>query len=111
MQHDRSNWIRTIRDDKKQEVLEFEKRGDDSYELKTKIGEKWSEGASYFKAFKNAYARVGTNLGKFSQEDGQAKLIAIPLYSAYIILYSTLVPLYPILGTLDEAKKLMEPIY
>ncbi len=44
----------------------------------------------------------------FAQCEGSKKYVAIPLYLVYIGVF-TLVPIYPIVGTMDEAKKLMEP--
>lgn len=51
-------------------VVDFNKTPEGLYVVKTKVGEKWIDGASYFMAFKNAYKRVGENIGKFAQEDG-----------------------------------------
>jgi len=110
MQLDRKNWTRDIRADMKEHILDFTKNPEGEMVLKRKIGEKWIDGASYFDAFLMAYKRVAENMIKFSKEPGSSKFVAIPLYSLYIVVYSTVVPLYPVIGTMDEAKKLKEPI-
>ena len=78
--------------------------------LKRKIGERWIDGASYWKAFLMAYAKVATNMKLLSEESATTKMVALPLYSLFIVFYSTLVPLYPILQTQREAEKMKEAI-
>jgi hypothetical protein len=109
LQRDPNYRQRRIREERKKEIVGYEKDGDD-YNVKVKIGERFRPGTSYVVALKNAYSEVGTNISKFSKRDGSTKYIAIVLYSGYIVIFSTLVPIYPIFGTLDEAKKLKEPI-
>ena len=50
---------------------------------------------------------MGDNIHLFNQQDG--KYITIPLYLLYIGIF-TIIPMYPILGTMEEAKKLKTPI-
>lgn len=77
--------------------------------MKRKIGERWAAGATNLGALKNAYKRAGDNILFFSKEEGSTKYIAIPLYSIYLVFF-TIVPLYPILASLQEAQHMKEPI-
>lgn len=100
---------RTLRKDKRGEVIDFKKLGS-QYQVTIKMGERWPAGKGYGTALKNAYVvRIGDNIKLFLKSESSGKYIAIPLYLIYIGVF-TIVPLYPVLGTLDEAKKLMEPI-
>ena len=72
-------------------------------------GERWKEGASYLVAFKNAYAKVGVNIKEYSGQEGAGKYFAIPLYTSYVVVF-TAIPFYPVLETIEEARKLKEPM-
>ena len=72
-------------------------------------GERWKEGASYLVAFKNAYAKVGVNIKEYSGQEGAGKYFVIPLYTTYVLVF-TAIPFYPVLETIEEARKLKEPM-
>ena len=74
-----------------------------------RTGEVWRPGTSYKTAFLEAYKKVGRNIQTFSREEGAGKYAAIPLYTLYVLLYSSLL-IYPVFETIEEAKKLKEPI-
>lgn len=48
--------------------VEHQYLGDGNVQVKICIGEQWDEGGSYFKAFKNAYSKVGKNMSLFAKE-------------------------------------------
>ena len=83
---------------------------DGTIKILEKTGERWKDNTNYIHALINAYKNVGINIGKFKNETGAEKYAVIALYSLYIALYSTVIPIYPIMGTIDEAKKLKEDI-
>ena len=87
-------------------VIGHKKNEDGTYNITLVTTKQWPEGkAAYGRAFANSYKRVGANLGSLSSEEGAAKFVAIPLYLIYVTLY-TLIGIYPVLQTLEEAEKL-----
>lgn len=62
LQLDPSFRVRTVRKDKLDILLKYEKKGP-QYEITIKMGEKWPKGIGYGTALKNAYIkRVGENI-------------------------------------------------
>jgi len=62
LQLDPSYRVRTVRRDRQQYLLKYEKKGP-QYEITVKTGEKWPKGMGYGTALKNAYVkRVGENI-------------------------------------------------
>jgi hypothetical protein len=62
LQLDPSFRVRTVRKDKQDILLKYEKKGP-QYEITIKMGEKWPKGIGYGTALKNAYIkRVGENI-------------------------------------------------
>jgi len=109
LQLDPSFRVRTVRKDKQDFLIKYEKKGP-QYEITIKVGEQWPKGTGYGTALKNLYVkRVGENIKLFLKCESSGKYIAVPLYLMYIGIF-TIVPLYPVFGTREEAKKLMVPI-
>ena len=68
MQRDPRNRIRTVKEQYKHIYVEHQYLGDGNVQVQKCIGEQWEEGGSYFKAFKNAYGKVGKNMQLFAKE-------------------------------------------
>ena len=70
MQRDPRNRIRTVKDQFKHMYVDHQylDDGTNTVQVQKCIGEQWDEGGSYFKAFKNAYGKVGKNMSLFAKE-------------------------------------------
>ena len=104
-----ANWKRRIRRECVKEVIDWMSLKDGRFKVTLKTGEIMLEGASVGMALKNAYQNAGNNLYFFMKEEGSAKMITVPLYTAYLIFFS-IFPVYPILETRKELRKLVQPI-
>lgn len=109
LQRDPRYTIRKLRNDITDTIISYDKTPDGMYLIRKVAGEKWIDGATYGTALKNSYKRVGNTVVKIVRYSAGGAIIALPLYLSYILLY-TIIPLYPIIGTIQEADKLKEPV-
>jgi hypothetical protein len=98
MREDPANWNRRIRKERVKEIEDWKRIPEGRYIVSMKTGEKMMEGANSMVALKNAYARAGDNLLFFVREEGSSKIVSVPLYLIYLIVF-TAIPLYPIFET------------